>query len=80
MQKRIMIEATLALSRSLGSIDSTVDSTTDSTMIRFKPLIETLIDQSPFPRGKLGVSLRAVSSKAPEQVIDGPAALRHRGW
>ena len=29
MQKRIMIEATLALSRSLGSIDSTVDSTTE---------------------------------------------------
>ena len=32
MQKRIMIEATLALSRSLGSIESTVDSTTDKAL------------------------------------------------
>ena len=25
---------------------------------------------APFPRGKLGISLRAISSKAPEQAID----------
>ena len=40
------------------------------------PLIETIgYWPSPFPRGKLGVSLGAVSSKAPEQAINGPSGL-----
>ena len=34
--------------------------------------------QSPFPRGKLGVSSGQFSSKAPEQAIDGPGISSSR--
>ena len=36
------------------------------------------IGQSPFPRGKLGVSLRQFRRKRPEQAIDGPGTSSSR--
>ena len=81
MEIRWLGEVCSALPSSGGRGHSCDSHATDRDPLRGRdPLRHLDIGQSPFPRGKSGVSLRAVLSNAPEQAGTGGSRLPALGW